>query len=125
MPSLPRLLVAPTVALALLPVAPAAAKPHACPSADLRFPFQPGGPKDFGVFRLKIDRGTCTTAHRVAKTWKSRFEKSVRSSGRLKLPRHVEGFTFTTLRPNAAQTFRLKGVKGATTLRFDYVVPNG
>jgi hypothetical protein len=122
---LPRLLVAPAVALALLPVAPAAAKPHACRSADLRFPFQPGGPKDFGVFRLTIDHGTCATAHRVAKAWKVRFEKSERGSGPLKLRGRVAGFTFTTLRPNAAQTFRLRGVKGATTLRFDYVVPNG
>ena len=100
-------------------------KPHACRSADLRFPFQKGGPKDFGVFRLTIDGGTCTTAHRVAKAWQTRFEKSVRGSGKLKLRGQVEGFTFTTLRPNAAQTFRLKGVKGATTLRFDYVVSNG
>ena len=123
--TLPRLLVAPAVALVLLPVAPAVAKPHSCRSADLRFPFQTGGPKDFGVFRLKIDHGTCTTAHRVAKAWQTRFERSVRGSGKLKLRGQVEGFTFTTLRPNAAQTFRLKGVKGATTLRFDYVVPNG
>jgi hypothetical protein len=33
-----------------------------CTSAGLRYPFTPGGPKDFGVFKLRITRGTCTTA---------------------------------------------------------------
>jgi hypothetical protein len=122
---LPRLLVAPAVALALLPVATAQAKTHACRSADLRYPFQTGGPKDCGVFRLKITGGTCATAHSVAKAWMTRFEANIRKPGKLRLPRHVKGYTFTTLRPNAAQTYRLRGTKGAKTLRFDYFVPNG
>jgi hypothetical protein len=99
--------------------APAQARFRSCKSADLRYPFQPGGPKTFGVFRLKIERGTCTTAHRVAKKWKNRFEV------RFKLPHKVERFTFTQLPPNAAQTYRLRGRRGDTTLRFNYVVPNG
>ena len=36
----------------LLPTTAAGATPvHGCKSADLRYPFQPGGPKAFGVFR--------------------------------------------------------------------------
>jgi hypothetical protein len=116
-----RLLAATLAALAALALsaAPADAKYRTCQSSDLRYPFQPGGPKTFGVFRLKIERGACTTAHRVAKRWKARFEV------KFKLPREVAGFTFTTLPPNAAQTYRLRGRKGRTTLRFNYVVPNG
>jgi hypothetical protein len=120
-----RLLVAAALALALAPAAPAAAAPRACRSADLRYPFQAGGPKDFGVFRLKITGGSCPTAHRVAKAWMKRFEAGLRKPGPVRLPRHVDGFTFTQLPPNAAQTYRLKGRRHSTTLRFDYVVPNG
>jgi hypothetical protein len=122
---LPRLLLAPVVALVLLPVAPAAAKSRTCASSDLRYPFQAGGPKDFGVFRLKITGASCPTAHAVAKAWMTRFEKNLRGPGKLHLPRHVKGYTFKTLPPNAAQTYRLRGTNGAKTLRFDYVVPNG
>ena len=32
---------------------------------------------------------------------------------------------FTELPPTAAQTYRLRGVKGTTRINFDYVVPNG
>ena len=92
---------------------------------DLRYPFQPGGPKDFGVFRLKATGVTCASAHSVAKAWMTRFEANIRRAGKLQLPRHVKGYTFKTLPPNAAQTYRLRGTNGARTLRFDYVVPNG
>ena len=53
-----------------------------------------------------------------------RFEASI-SQGEVDLPRHVAGFTFTTLPPNAAQTYRERGRKRAKTIRFDYRVPNG
>jgi hypothetical protein len=47
------------------------------------------------------------------------------AAGRVRLPREVAGFTFTTLPPNAAQTYRERGRKRTTTIRFDYRVPNG
>ena len=118
-------LAAAAAALALLAAAPAEAKTRTCRSSDLRFPFQPGGPKTFGVFHLKVTGGTCTTAHRVAKDWKRRFQANERKPGPLRLPKHVDGFTFSQVPVHAAQTFGLKGVRGATTIRFDYVVPNG
>src|SRR3954451_18538399 len=93
------------VALALLPAAAAEAKPATCKSADLRYPFEAGGPKTFGVFHLRITHGRCTTAHRVAKAWMTTFEARLRKPGKLKLPRTVEGFTFTSLPPTAAQTY--------------------
>jgi hypothetical protein len=83
--------------LALLPAAPAAAA-TSCRSADLRYPFRAGGPKTFGVFKLRVTNGTCRQAHRVARTW---------------------------MAENAAQTYRLRGRKAARTIRFDYRVPNG
>jgi hypothetical protein len=110
---------------ALLPVAAADAKPKRCKSADLRYPFQPGGPNDFGVFKLRITGGKCATAHRVAKKWMTRFEKNIRTEGELKLPKNVEGFVFKSLPPTAAQTFNMRGKKEKRTIRFDYVVPNG
>jgi hypothetical protein len=113
-------------AAALPPAAIAQAKPtRTCKSADLRYPFRPGGPKDFGVFKLRITGGKCTTAHRVAKAWMKAFEARLRRPGRLRLPRSVEGFRFTTLPPNAAQTYRERGRRRTTTIRFDYRVPNG
>jgi hypothetical protein len=113
-------------ALALMPAAGAHATPATlhCASADLRYPFQPGGPKDFGVFRLKITAGRCATAHRVAKEWMRRFEANLRA-GKEKLPARVQGFTFKSLPPTEAQTYRLRGRKGTTTIRFAYRVPNG
>ena len=113
--------VAIAAAAALAPGAGAAVR---CRSADLRYPFQPGGPKTFGVFKLRIDGGRCATAHRVAKAWMKEFEGNI-ENGRDDVPREVAGFTFKTLRPNAAQTFRERGRKGSGTIRFDYVVPNG
>ena len=111
--------------LASLAVVPAATattpKTLRCASADLRYPFQEGLPNDFGVWRLKITNGSCATAHRIAKTWQRRFEQS--STGAL--PRTVRNFRFRQLPPNAAQTYRLRGTRGATVVRFDYVVPNG
>ena len=112
------------VAAALPAGAGADPRPTRCKSADLRYPFQPGGPNTFGVFRLKITGGKCATAHRVANAWMEKFEASI-SEGEVKLPRRVAGFTFTTLPPNAAQTYRERGRRRAKTIRFDYRVPNG
>jgi hypothetical protein len=110
---------------ALLPPAVADARPTLrCKSADLRYPFREGGPKTFGVFKLRITGGGCTTAHRVAKAWMDEFEANI-DAGRLELPRMVRGFAFTTLPPDAAQTYRERGRRRATTIRFDYRVPNG
>jgi hypothetical protein len=97
------------------------AKPTRCKSADLRYPFHPGGPKTFGVFRLKITNGTCATAHRVAKRWMKRFEASPSAT----VPRHVFGFTFKTLPATEAQAYRERGRNGTKTIRFVYRVPNG
>jgi hypothetical protein len=102
----------------------AGAKPRRCPSADLRYPFMEGGPKTFGVFKLRITGGRCATAHRVAKRWMTRFEADL-EQGRVKLPRTVRGFSFTTLPPDAAQTYNERGRRRNTTIRFDYRVPNG
>ena len=110
------------VVAALLPAA--AAQARTCGSADLRYPFQPGGPKTFGVFKLRIDGGSCTTAHSVAKSWMRRFEADLRA-GRVRLPKSVQGFAFKTLPAHAAQTYSERGRKGSATIRFDYVVPNG
>jgi hypothetical protein len=110
--------------LALLAAAPAHATTSACKSSDLRFPFMPGGPKTFGVFHLKVTGGSCATAHRVAKDWKARFQANL-NKGSDKLPKHVDGFTFSQVPVHAAQTFGLKGVRSRTTVRFNYVVPNG
>jgi hypothetical protein len=98
---------------------------HRCRSADLRYPFEPGGPKTFGVFRLRISGGRCATAHRVAKIWMEKLEASIHGPGPLKVPRRAGGFAFKTLRPTAAQTYNERGRRGRTTIRFDYVVPNG
>jgi hypothetical protein len=108
-----------------LPAAVAQAAPtRSCASSDLRYRFRPGLPKDFGVFRLRIEGGRCATAHRVAAAWMDRFEANLRD-GRVKLPRQVAGFRFRTLPPHAAQTYTERGRRGATTVRFDYRVPNG
>jgi hypothetical protein len=110
---------------ALLPVAAAdAATTRSCRSADLRYPFEPGGPKTFGVFKLRVAGGTCATAHRVAKQWMNDFEGDL-LRGHVRLPRSVEGFAFTTLPPDAAQTYRERGRRRSTTITFDYRVPNG
>jgi hypothetical protein len=37
----------------------------------------------------------------------------------------VSGFSFKSLPPDAAQTYRERARRGATTIRFDYRVPNG
>ena len=111
---------------ALLPPAAADARPaHRCKSADLRYPFMRGGPKDFGVFRLRITGGKCTTAHRVAKAWMKKLEANIRSPDPFKVPRRAAGFRFKTLAPTAAQTYNERGRRRSTTIRFDYRVPNG
>jgi hypothetical protein len=114
-----------TVALAVLAMPSAgAARTLACKSSDLRYPFQPGGPKTFGVFKLRITGGRCSTARHVARDWMSHFEAGIRA-GRVALPRFVDGFAFKTLPATAAQTYRERGRRARTTIRFDYVVPNG
>lgn len=111
--------------LALTPAATTAATTlRKCNSRDLRYPFSPGGPKRFGVFRLRIADGPCSTARKVAKDWTRRFETSFRSD-HVTLPRSVDGFDFTNLPVRAAQTYRERGRKRTTTIWFDYVVPNG
>jgi hypothetical protein len=114
------------VAAAAAAVPPAAARADArhCASADLRYPFQPGGPNDFGVFKLSITGGRCATAHRVAKTWMKRFEADL-ADGHVKLPRHVRGFAFKTLPATEFQEYRERGRKGTRTIRFRYRIPNG
>ena len=109
------------VVLALVPAQASAATTHHCRSADLRYPYMEGLPNDFGVFKLRITGGSCTTAHRVTKAWQKRFEASPTA----KLPRSVLGFTFKNLPAHAAQTYTERGRRGTTTIRFDYVVPNG
>jgi hypothetical protein len=109
----------------LLPASAAAASSQrTCPSVDLRYPFEPGGRLDFGVFGLRIAHGSCTTAHRVAAAWMSRFEKAFRA-GHLVVPRAVYGFAFKTLPAHDAQEFRERGQMGTTTIWFDYRIPNG
>jgi hypothetical protein len=110
-------------AVVLLPAAGAEAA-RRCPSGDLRYPFEPGGPKTFGVFELRIDGGGCPTAHRIAKRWMDRFEANL-ADGRVELPASVRGWAFEELPPRAAQTYRLRGRKTGRTIRFHYVVPNG
>ena len=65
--------------------------PSRSPASRLtsRYPFQPGGPKSFGVFKLTVEGGKCTTAHRVAKAWMKAFEAEI-DQGRVKLPKSVE-----------------------------------
>ena len=111
-------------AAAVLLVPPSASAATGCKSSDLRYPFQKGGPKDFGVFRLTITNGTCATARSVAKAWKHDFEAALKN-GRVRLPKHEGGFTFKTLKANQAQTYRERGTKGSAVIRFDYRVPNG
>lgn len=111
--------------LAVLAVAPPAhAATRSCKAGDLRYPFQTGGPKTFGVFKLQVTAGTCAKAHRVARSWMAEFELNL-LLGKVKLPRKVAGFSFKSLPPDAAQTYRERGRRGATTIRFDYRVPNG
>jgi hypothetical protein len=114
-------------ALSLLAAVPPAAeaKPRSCASADLRYPFEPGGKKTFGVFKLKATNATCTAAHHAAHAWMAEFEASLRGEGPLELPRTAGGFKWKELAPNAAQTYRLRGTKGSKVVSFDYVVPNG
>jgi hypothetical protein len=109
----------------LLPTTAAGATPaHSCKSADLRYPFKPGGLEAFGVFALRVAHGSCATAHKVAKAWMTRFEAAFRA-GRTDLPRMVRGFRFTTVPARLVQAFRLRGQRGTTTIFFDYRIPNG
>lgn len=113
------------ISACLLPAtAAAAASPRTCRSSDLRYPFQPGGPRTFGVFELAVAHGSCATAHAVAKAWMARFETAFRA-GHLTMPRSVDGFRFKTLPAHEAQAFRERGQMGATTVSFLYRIPNG
>jgi hypothetical protein len=111
------------LAAAGLSAVPAAARP-VCTSADLRYPFQPGGPKAFGVFQLTIDGGSCATAHRVAKAWARAYEANV-AMGSETRPRSAAGFRFTTLPNRAVQELSERGRRGAVTVRFAYRIPSG
>jgi hypothetical protein len=104
--------------------APTAGAARACASKDLRYPFEPGGPKTFGVFALTARGTTCPTAHRLARTWQARFEHDL-MRGRLRFPKRIEGYRFRRLPVHAAQTYTLRGTKGARRVQFDYAVPNG
>jgi hypothetical protein len=113
-------------ACCLLPAtASAATAARRCNSSDLRYPFMPGGPRAFGVFKLRVAHGRCATAHRIAQDWMSRFEASLRRPGPLRVPRRVDGFAFTTLSIPEVQAFPERGRSGATTIWFDYRIPNG
>jgi hypothetical protein len=113
------------VVCALLAAASAPAmSARACNSADLRYPFQPGAPKAFGVFELRITGGPCATARRVAAAWMKRFETAFRA-GRTVVPRSVAGFRFATLRAHEVQAFHERGQSATTTIWFDYRIPNG
>src|SRR3954463_14818587 len=112
------------IAAAASVLTPASALAVGCKSADMRYPYQSGGPKDFGVFKLRITNGSCATARRIAKAWKKDFETALRN-GKVRLPKQEGGFSFKTLKPTAAQTYNERGRKGSTTIRFDYRVPNG
>ena len=91
-------------ALALLTVAaPAAeAKTRSCASGDLRYPFEPGGKKTFGVFKLKATGATCLAAHHAAHAWMAEFEASLRGEGPLELPRTAGGFSGRSYSPSRA-----------------------
>jgi opacity protein-like surface antigen len=119
-------LVAAAIAAAALSLAPSAAQAtqRVCSSADLRFPFQPGQPKRFGVFALTVDGGSCVTAHGAAEAWAAAYEANV-AKGRVRAPKSAGGFTFTTLPAKAAQELRQRGRRGGVTVRFAYRVPNG
>ena len=102
----------------------AAARPHSCFSADLRYAFVTDAPAVFGVHKLRIEGAGCATARRVAKAWMTKYEAGV-EAGRSVPPRSVAGFAFETLRADAAQTYRERGRNGTVTIRFDYLVPSG
>lgn len=100
-------------AAVLVPVA--AADARNCRSVDLRYAGR-SGPKDFGVRKLRITGGTCTTARRVAVAWTRSFQ----GEGQVK---RVLGFSFVMLGVPAAQTYSERGRRGGTTIRFDYLFP--
>ena len=92
-----------------------------CRAADLRYGIQDGMPRDFGVWRLRVTGGSCTTAHRVARA----FQLKLIQSPTGKVPRTVAGFQIDQLPPHAAQTYTLRATRGRTIVEFDEVVPNG
>ncbi len=122
-----RLLLPALAILAVLAVAPAAeAKTRSCASADLRYPFEPGGPKTFGVFKLRVTGAPCMTAHHAAHAWMAEFEASLRGDGAARDAEHGRRVPLeascrrTPRRPIACAAPRAK-----TRVTFDYVVPNG
>jgi len=116
------------IALSLVALTPAVAASSTgarrCQSRDLRYAFNPGGRKTFGVFRLRSTGGRCASAHKIAKDWMTRFEANIRA-GHLSPPRSIDGFSFANLPVRAAQTYRERGRRRMTTIWFDYAVPNG
>ena len=82
---------------------PAHAATTTCKSADLRYPFQEGGPKTFGVFHLRATGTSCSTAHAVAAAWKRKFEV------KYELPKTVNGYTFTSLKPTGENSLKRTG----------------
>jgi hypothetical protein len=52
------------------------------------------------------------------------FEAEIKK-GHVKLPKSVQGYAFKRLPNKLVQTYTLRGRKGAATVRFNYVVPNG
>src|SRR3974390_3069538 len=75
-------------------------------------------------FELRVAAARCVTAHQVAQAWRTRFEAAFRAS-HVRLPRSVDGFTFTTLPAHVAQTYRERGQRQTTTIWFEYRIPNG
>ena len=112
------------VGLAFLPAATADAKTSTCKSADLRYPFQPGGPKTFGVFRLRVTGGSCTTAHRVAKAWMTKFEANI-DNGSGARPKSAAGFTLHRVAAERRPDLPPARHQAKTRINFDYVIPNG
>jgi hypothetical protein len=61
---------------------------------------------------------------KLSDDWKDRPASCV-LGGHVRLPRSVDGFTFTTLPAHVPQTYRERGRMGATTIWFTYQIPNG
>jgi len=106
------------MAVALTAVAPASAAPTACKSSDLRYSFNPGGPKTFGVFNLRQTATTCKVARYVAKEFGRKYE----STG--KLPKRAGGFAIFGY-TSGPQQVTIKATAGRKVVRFRYVVANG
>src|SRR5262245_49288918 len=105
-----RLLLPAVVFFVLAAPAHAAARP--CRSADLR-------EGAYGLSHLRVYGGTCTTARGVAKEWVRRLG----IPGRSDVPRRVRGFVFEDRLITNSPNSYMRGVKGKTTIHFDYYRP--